>query len=356
MAFYAVGMPLGETRLKVMRIIGVTLLVVATLLPAMSAVAAEPTLSVVKKRGKLLCGVNGQLPGFSAQNARKAWAGFEIDYCRAIAAASLGDPAKVDFVPLTTSNRFDALRNGQIDVLVRNTTVSLDRTVNTGIRPAAVIFIDAQRVVAAKSMNVTSVSTLDKQTVCTLRNTPYEARLQEWMSDRKLSVTSRLYDNQETLYRALYDGECKAVTQDVSALAPTILASGRAGEYIVLPEVVAKDPLGLHVRAGDDQWLDIVRWTHNALLEAEEHSVTQANAASLRDSGSPIERRLLGSIPGFGKKLGLDESWAFNAIHAVGNYGEIYDRNVGSQSPLKFARGVNALWNFGGVFYPLSFQ
>jgi len=341
--------------LNVMRTVVATLLMSGVLLPAMPAVAAEPTLSVVKKRGKLLCGVNGQLPGFSTQNAQKAWAGFEIDYCRAIAAASLGDPAKVDFVPLTTANRFDALRNGQIDVLVRNTTVSLDRTVGTAIRPVAVIFIDAQRVVAAKSMNVATVSDLDKQTVCTLRNTPYEARLQEWMSDRKLSVTSRLFDTQEALYRALYDGQCKAVTQDVSALAPTILASGRAADFVVLPDVVAKDPLGLHVRAGDEEWLDIVRWTHNALLEAEEQGITQANAASLRDAGNPVERRLLGSTPGFGKKLGLDERWAFNAISAVGHYGEIYERNVGSRSPLKFARGVNALWNAGGVFYPLSF-
>lgn len=336
-----------------MRLIVGALLAIGVL--ALPAAAAEPTLSVVKKRGKLLCGVNGQLPGFSVQNAQKAWAGFEIDYCRAIAAAALGDPGKVEFFPLTTANRFDALRSGQIDVLVRNTTVSLDRTVGTGIRPAAVIFIDAQRVVVAKSANITSASNLDKQTVCTLRNTPYEARLQEWMSDRKLSVTSRLFDSQDVLYRALYDGQCKAVTQDVSAMAPTIVASGRAGDFIVLPDNVAKDPLGLYVRDGDEQWLDVVRWTHNALLEAEEQSITRANVAILRDSGSPIERRLLGGIPGFGKKLGLDERWAFEAIRAVGNYAEIYDRNVGSQSPLKFARGVNALWNAGGVFYPLSF-
>jgi general L-amino acid transport system substrate-binding protein len=223
------------------------------------------------------------------------------------------------------------------------------------VRPAAVIFIDAQRVVVPKSTNVASVSNLDKQTVCTLRDTPYEARLQEWMSDRKLTVTARLFDTQDALYRALYDGQCPAVTQDVSALSPTILASGRAAEYAVLPDIVAKDPLGLHVRAGDDQWLDIVRWTHNALLEAEEQGITQANVANLRDNGAPVERRLLGGIPGFGKKLGLEERWAFDAIRAVGNYGEIYDRNIGSQSPLKFSRGVNALWNAGGVFYPLSF-
>lgn len=339
----------------VMRHIICALLALAMLPLAMPASAADPILSVVKKRGKLLCGVNGQLPGFSTQNAQKAWSGFEIDYCRAIAAAALGDPAKVEFVPLTTTNRFDVLLNGQIDVLVRNTTVSLDRTVGTGVRPAAVIFIDAQRVVVPKTMNIASVSNLDKQTVCTLRDTPYEARLQEWMTDRTLTVTVRLFDNQDALYRALYDGQCKAVTQDVSALAPTILASGRAGEFTVLPDVVGKDPLGLHVRTGDDQWLDIVRWTHNALIEAEEQGITQANAPSLRDNGVPVERRLLGGVPGFGKKLGLEERWAFDAIRAVGNYGEIYDRNVGSQSPLKFARGVNALWNAGGVFYPLSF-
>jgi general L-amino acid transport system substrate-binding protein len=271
---------------------------------AAAPVHAESTLAAVRARGRLLCGINGQLPGFSVQNESKEWAGFEIDYCRAVAAAVLGDGGKVGFVPLTAARRFDALREGSIDVLMRNTTASLERTASTGVRDAAVIYVNAQR----------------------------------------------------DMYQAFHDGKCSGVTQEISALAATVIASGRASDYIMLPDIVARDPLAPYVRAGDEQWLDVVRWTHFALLDAEEHGITQVNVDEQLRSPLPAVRRLLGVAPANGKMLCLKEDWAYQAIRQVGNYAEIYERNVGKGPALKFARGVNALWSRGGVMYPLPMQ
>jgi general L-amino acid transport system substrate-binding protein len=317
---------------------------------------AESTLATVKKRGELLCGINGQLPGFSVQNDRKEWVGFEIDYCRAVAAAVLGDGHKVRFVPLTATKRFDALRDGSIDVLMRNTTASLERTARTGVRDAVVVYVDAQSVVVPKALNIKELAELDGKTVCVLRGTPYLARLQEWFAERKRAVVPAMFDTQAAMYQAFYDGKCNAITQDISALASTVIASGRANDYAMLPDLVARDPLAPYVRTGDEEWLDVVRWTHFALLEAEELGITQANVDEELRSSLPGARRLLGVAPENGKLLGLDEKWAYNAIKQVGNYAEIYDRNVGKGSALRFARGVNALWSRGGVMYPLPMQ
>ncbi len=318
--------------------------------------AAEPTLAQVKKRGQLACGVNGQLPGFSVLNAAHQWVGFEIDYCRAIAAAVLGDSSKVQFVPVTTGDRFDGLRKGTIDVLIRNSTATLRRTTQFGVRDAMVYYIDGQAVVVPRSSNIGKLAELNKGTICTLKDTPYEQRLQEWFAAHDLTVKVTLFDVQTSLYEALLAGKCQAVTQDISALAGSLVASGSAASYVVLPEIIATDPLAAYVRAGDDHWLDVVRWTHFALLEAELLGVTQASAPADRTSGTPAVRRLLGVTPGHGKALGLDEHWAYDAIAQVGNYAEIYDRNVGAGSPLRFARGINALWSNGGAMYPLSFR
>ena len=327
-------------------------------LPALGALPAhaESTLATVKKRGQLLCGINGQLPGFSAQNDRKEWVGFEIDYCRAVAAAVLGDGSKVRFVPLTAVKRFDALRDGSIDVLMRNTTASLERTAGTGVRDAVVIYVDAQSVVVPKTLNIKELAELDGKTVCVLRGTPYLARLEEWFAERKRTVVPAMFDTQVAMYQAFYDGKCTAITQDISALASTVIASGRATDYTMLPDIVARDPLAPYVRAGDEEWLDVVRWTHFALLEAEELGVTQANVDEQLRSPLPTVRRLLGTVPDNAKMLGLEEKWAYNAIKQVGNYAEIYERNVGKGSALRFARGVNALWSRGGVMYPLPMQ
>jgi general L-amino acid transport system substrate-binding protein len=321
-----------------------------------ASAAAQSTLAQVRKNGQLTCGINGQLPGFSVQNSNQEWVGFEVDYCRAIATAALGLGAKVRFVPLTATGRFDALRNGSIDVLVRNSTATLMRTARTGVRDAVVIFVDAQSVVVPKSLKVTELTGVDGKSVCILNGTPYRVRIEEWFAQRKLAIKPRMFDTQDAMLKAFYGGECDSITQDISALASTIVASGRASEYLMLPEIIAKDPLAAYVRSGDEEWLDVVRWTHYALLEAEEHGMTRSTIDNHLRTTLPSERRFLGLEPGTGKALGLDERWAYNIIRQVGNYGEIYERSVGLSSPLKFARGINALWYRNGVMYPLPMQ
>jgi len=210
--------------------------------------------------------------------------------------------------------------------------------------------------VVPKTLNVKELAELDGKTVCILRGTPYLAKLQEWFAERKRTVVPVMFDAQDTMYQSFFAGKCNAITQDISALASTVIASGRANDYTMLPDIVARDPLAPYVRAGDEEWLDVVRWTHFALLEAEELGVTQANVDEQLRSSLPAVRRLLGVAPGNGKTLGLDENWAYNAIKQVGNYAEIYERNLGKGSALRFARGVNALWSRGGVMYPLPMQ
>ena len=317
---------------------------------------AEPTLAAVKKRGHLLCGVNGQLPGFSSVDSQGNWSGFEVDFCRAVAAAALGDATKVRFVPVTTADRFDALRQGRIDVLTRNTIDTMERTVGTGVRDAAVLYLDRQVVVVSRELKADKLVDLNQGTICTLANAPYETALNDWFGTRNLAVKTVLYPDQESLYKALFDGKCNAVSQIMAALASTIVAGARPFDYVVLPDLVTLQPMATFVRAGDDAWFDVVRWTFNALLHGEDLKLSQATVAGERSSANPEVRRLLGVEPGYGKRLGLDEAWAFNVLSQVGNYAEIYDRSVGMRSPLRFARGVNALWDNGGTFFPLPLR
>jgi general L-amino acid transport system substrate-binding protein len=285
----------------------------AGLLALGAAAHAESTLATVKAHGQLRCGINGQLPGFSVQNERKEWTGLEIAYCRAVAAG-------------------------------------------TNVRDVTVIYVDAQAVVVAKTLNIKELAELDGKAVCTLRGTPYLPRLQEWFAERKRAVVPVMFDTQREMYQAFYDGKCAGITQDISALTSTVIASGRANDYAMLPDIVARDPLTPYMRAREPEWLDVVRWTHFALLEAEELGITQVNVDEQQRSPLPAVRRLLGVAPVNGKLLGLDEDWAYRAIKQVGNYSEIYQRNVGKGSALKFARGVNALWSRGGVMFPLPMQ
>jgi general L-amino acid transport system substrate-binding protein len=320
------------------------------------AQAADPTLALVKKRGQLFCGINGQLPGFSALNEKKEWAGFEIEFCRAIAAAVLGDATKVKFVPLTARKRFDALRTGEIDVLVRNSTVTLERTAKTGVRDAAVIYVDGQAVVVPKKLGVSTLVQVSGRTVCTLKLTPYERNIQDWFDFRALTFTPMTFETQKELYDALYEGKCDAVTQDISAISTTIVSSGKAADYLVLPDIIARDPLAPYVRSEDEEWFDVVRWTFFALLDAEERGITQANVESQRRTGTHAAKRLLGVPADDARLLNLDPDWAFNVIKQVGNYSEIYERNLGQYSQWKFPRAVNALWNNGGVLHALPLR
>jgi general L-amino acid transport system substrate-binding protein len=344
-----------------------------------SALAAEPTLGAVKTRGELSCGVNGQLPGFSLLNAVKAWEGIDVDLCRAIAAAVLGDAQKVKFTPLEPIQRFDALRSGVIDVLASNSTLTLQREAN-GLQFAIPNYYDGQGFVVAKKLNLKSVSNLLDKQVCVIKGTTHQTNMEGWFKARHLSVVPVVFDSQDEMYDAFLAGRCVAATQDISAMATSLVRRGRASEYMVLPEIISKEPLGPYVRRGDDAWLDVVRWTMFAMLEAEELGIAKGDSAPTEakdpnvrritrqvsdqhsnvdnqlGSSDPRVQLLLGVVPGNGKALGLDEAWAANIIRQVGNYSEVYERNLGGQSALKFPRGLNALWTQGGIMYPLPLR
>jgi general L-amino acid transport system substrate-binding protein len=323
---------------------------------ALPAHAADPVLGAVKKRGQLVCGVNGELPGFSAVDEKKQWSGLEVDFCRAIAAAVLGDANKVKFVPVTLKDRFDMLRAGSIDVLFRNTIMTLERTVKTGVRDAVIYYFDGQAVAVPKKLGVSSLNQLSGRNVCILNNSPYGRNIRDWFGYRNLNYNAVTFDGQKDMYEAFYSGKCDAVTQSISAVTTTIIAGGNAADYMVLPEILSNNPLAAWVRAGDDEWFDVVRWTISALLDGEERGITQANVDSQRQTGIPPTKRLLGSSADDGKLLGLGDNWAYDALKQVGNYGEIFERNLGQASPWKFPRAVNALWTSGGVMHSLPLR
>ena len=325
----------------------------AALLPGPAALAAEPTLAAVKKRGELLCGVNGNLPAFSYLNDKKERLGFDADYCRAIAAAVLGDASKVKFVPLPIARRFEALKSGEIDVLLRHSIITLERTADTGVRYAAINFIDGQAFVAPKALGLATLQQFDNKLLCLTKNTPHKDNVETWFRLRGLTIKVEAFDDQDAMYQAFFADKCALVTQEATVLASTVIASGKAANYLMLPEFISREPLGPYVRSGDDQWFNVVHWLHNAMVEAEELGVAQGNVDQQLASKDPNVLRLLGVAPGSGKMLGLDDKWAYNAIKQVGCYADVYERNFGTGSPLKFARGVNALLGRGGFLFSL---
>lgn len=314
--------------------------------------SAESTLETVKKRGELICGADGRLPGFSFIDERKEWQGLDVDLCRAIAAAVLGDARKVSFVPLSTERRFRALEAGEVDVLARNTTVTLQRSVGTKLTYAAINYFDGQGFLVANKLGVKLLASLGGATVCFTRNTTHEANMVNWFRARRLSLTPLGFDTQDAMYDAFFASRCAAATQDATALAAAVVRRGKSADYTVLPQLISKEPLGPFVRTGDEAWLDVVRWSHYAMLEAEERDITRANVDQERRSTEAETRLLLGVVPGNGKALGLDEDWAYSVIKQVGNYGESFDRHLGKRSPFKLGGGVNALWSQGGLMYP----
>ena len=325
---------------------------IAIALPA----AAQGTLQAVKKRDKLLCGVNGQAPGFSAMNESKQWAGLDVDLCRAVAAATLGDASKVTFIPTTAADRFTRLAAGEFDMLARNSTVNLPRSVGAKVRYAAINYVDGQAFVVAKAAGIPSATALSQKFVCVVRGTNHQANMAQWFRMRGVQFMARPVDTPEAMYQEFFAGRCSAVTQDASTLAGSVVASGKAADYLMLPEVISKEPLGPYVRDGDSAWLDVVRWTHFAMLEAEEREITQANVEEMKKSPDLTVQKFLGVLHDNGKTLGLDEAWAFNIVKQVGNYGESFERNLGQGSPLKFARGLNALWTSGGTMMSPPFN
>jgi general L-amino acid transport system substrate-binding protein len=318
--------------------------------------AAQQTLDAVRKRGELLCGVNGSLPGFSLLNAVKQWEGLDVDLCRAVAAAVLGDARKVSFVPTTAVERFDKLAAGAFDVLVRNSTVTLRRVAGTNVSAAAVNYYDGQAFMVAKRFNVNRLLSLRGANVCVTRGTTHEANMVAWFKARQLAVTPLPFETPDAMYDAFFAARCLAATADATALAATLARRDKGAAYAMLTDVISKEPLGPYVRADDRAWLEIVRWTHNAMVQAEELDVSSRNATVELQSNDPAVRELLGEVPGNGKALGLDERWAYNVIRQVGNYGEAFERNLGQGSPFGFARGLNALWTKGGLMYPFPMR
>jgi general L-amino acid transport system substrate-binding protein len=331
-------------------------LVISSSMTWRTAHAADSTLDVVKQRGQLVCGVNGSVPGFSLLNAVKEWEGLDVDICRGVAAAVLGRADRVKFVALSTQQRFEALRSANVDVLAANSTITLQRTAGFGLEFTTPNYYDGQGFVVPKKLGIAGATALAGRDVCTLRGTTHEDNLKAWFGERRLKATPMMFDNQEAMYEAFFAGRCVAVTQDSTALAATVVRSGKAADYMMLPEIISREPLGPYVRRGDDAWADIIRWTQYAMLEAEALGITRDKAGEYLRSNDPRVQRLLGITPGGGKALGLDETWAYNIVAQVGNYGESYERNVGRGSPLKFARGINGLWNQGGLMYPMPLR
>lgn len=331
------------------KLIVIGTLLVATAWPA----AAQTTLERVKQRGVMTCGVNGQLRGFSWRDEGR-WAGLDVDLCRAVAAATLGDAGKVDFVPLSARERFSELAAGKIDVLNRNSTVSLQRLAD-GVEPVAVTFYDEQAFAVPRKLHIRDLSQLGGARICTVRGTTHEANATTWFRTRGTFVELTRFDTTDEMMTAFLGSRCAGATLDRAALISELAARGRSDSYIVLPQAISLEPLGSYVRRGDSQWADIVRWSLQAMLKAEVLDLRSDNVQGARQSYDPDVKQL-GVTPGNGRALGLDEDWAFRIIQQVGNYGEIFERNLGSRSVVKLDRGRNALWRDGGLMYPLPIR
>jgi general L-amino acid transport system substrate-binding protein len=327
---------------------------VLTMLLACSAYAAEsPTLKAVQARGELICGANGQLAGFGIPDPQGNWTGFDVDFCRAVAAAIFNDPTKVKFVPLIAANRFTALQSGEVDVLARNTTWTMSRNTTLGIDFAAVNFYDGQGFIVHKELKVSSALELNGAAVCVQQGTTTELNLADYFRSHNMSLKTVTFATVDEAVKAYDSGRCDAYTTDSSALYGERLQMSNPSDNVVLPEIISKEPLSPAVRQGDDVWENVVRWTHHAMLDAEELGVTKSNVDEQLKSPNPEIRRLLGVEGQFGQSLGLSNDWAYRIIKYIGNYGEVFERNVGQSSPLKIARGLNALWTKGGLQYGL---
>ncbi len=315
------------------------------------ATAQTKTLDTIKQRGQLVCGVNTGLPGFGAADDKGVWSGLDVDYCKAVAVAVLNDPGKIRYVPLTAKERFTALQSGEIDVLIRNTTWTMSRDSSLGTSFAGINYYDGQGFMVKKSLGVKTAKELKGATVCVQTGTTTELNLADFFRTNKLEYKPLVFDKLDEALRAYQADRCDSFTTDASGLYASRLVLAKPEEHIVLPDIISKEPLGPTVRQGDFQWFTIVKWVHFALLNAEELGVTRANVDQMTGSANPDVKRLLGKEGDFGKGIGLDNDWAYRIVKNVGNYGEIFERNVGSGSRLKIERGLNDLWTKGGLQY-----
>lgn len=325
---------------------------IAAALTISAPVWAGQTFDAVKQRGQVVCGVSTGIGGFSAPDSKGEWSGIDVDLCRAISSAMFGDPNKTKFVQMTTQNRFTALQSGEIDVLTRNSTITLLRDTSLGLNPAGVNYYDGQGFMVTKKLNVKSARELNGATICVQQGTTTELNLADYFRSNKMEFKPVVIEKFDEVLGAFFSGRCDAYTTDGSQLASIrATRAEKPDDYIILPELISKEPLGPLVRHGDDQWFDVVKWTLSAMIEAEEYGITSKNVDEQLKSTNPNVQRILGVTPGMGKALGLDEKWAYNAIKQVGNYGESFERHLGKDSPVKLERGLNAQWNKGGLMY-----
>ena len=337
------------------KIIGLALAASASIFAATAAAAG--TLDDVKTKGFVQCGVSQGLIGFSNPDEANNWTGMDVDFCRAVASAIFNDPSKVKFTPLTAKDRFTALQSNEIDVLSRNSTWTMTRDTSLGLKFAGVMYYDGQGFLVKKSLGVDSAMKLSGAAVCTQTGTTTELNLSDYFKSNNLEYKVVAFEQNAEVLAAYQDGRCDVFTTDQSGLYADKLKFANPDEHVVLPEIISKEPLGPLVRQGDDAWFNVVKWTYYALLNAEELGVTSANVEEMKASPNPEIKRLLGvknedgTAAGFGTGIGLGEEWVVQIIKGVGNYGEIFERNVGENTPLKIKRGKNALWNAGGLQY-----
>jgi general L-amino acid transport system substrate-binding protein len=329
----------------------VTLALALAAAAGLSQAASAQTLKSVQDRGVLSCGVSQGLPGFSSPDDKGNWTGIDVDICRAVAAAVFNDPTKVKFVPLSAKDRFTALQSGEIDVLSRNTTWTISRDTSLGVNFTGVTYYDGQGFLVKKSLKVNSALELNSASICVQTGTTNEQNVADYFKGNNMKYEVIAFSTADEAIKAYEAGRCDVFTSDVSQLYALRLKLAAAADHAVLPEVISKEPLGPLVRHGDDQWFDIVKWTLFAMINAEEYGITQKNVEDQAKLDKPDLKRMFGTDGNLGEQLGLTKDWVIRIVKAVGNYGEVFERNVGSGSKLGIARGLNQLWNKGGIQY-----
>jgi general L-amino acid transport system substrate-binding protein len=329
-------------------------------LAALACLGATPafagqTFDAVKAKGFVQCAVNIGLAGFSFADSQGKWTGLDVDVCRAVAAAIFGDAEKVKYVPLTSQQRFTAVQSGEVDMLSNNTTATLQRDTALGLDFGAITYYDGQGFLVNKKLGVKSAKELNGATVCVAPGTTTELNLADYFRANKMTFKPVVIEKVEEVRAAFFSGRCDVYTNDSSSLyatrASNVPPPAKPEDFVILPEIISKEPLAPAVRHGDNQFADIVRWSQYAMLEAEEYGINSKNVDEMMKSENPTIKRILGTTPGMGKALGVDEKWVYNIVKQVGNYGESFERNVGAGSPLKIERGLNKLWSQGGLQY-----
>ena len=321
-----------------------------------TGLATAGTLADVKAKGFVSVGVNEGLFGFSKPDEKGVWGGLDVDTARAISVAIFGSPDKIKFIPLTAKTRFTALQSGEIDVLTRNATQTLTRESSLGLNFAHVNYYDGQGFLVPKKLGVKSAKELDGATICVLPGTTTELNAADFFRANKMTMKPVVIESTPELAKAFFAGRCDSLTSDASQLAGTRAVAPNPDDYVILPEIISREPLAPAVRHGDDQWFDIVNFATMAMIEAEYLGISSKNVDDMLKSGDPQIQRFLGVSPGNGEALGLDEKWAYKIVKMVGNYAEVFERNVGVNTPLKLERGLNALWTKGGIMYTPPFK